>query len=425
MIGILLDEATRRVRDADACVMTDATISVARGPGHGEVVYRDGVRAHLRVEADGRRGFAVGNDRDAAAMVTEAIASAGSGPAGTLLRPSPSPLPEVVTAHRAAATLDARALNGLAENLDRRLTRDGRVVRTWVERSAGRVEVANSRGVLAGYDTTMVGVGLSVTRPAETGRLALTLHHAAVHAPGDEVLASLASEADEMLDAPVLEAPAPVAPHPIWLAPRALAVVLAPLRQSLLAQGVWSAHGAWHDRVGDRIVSDQLRLSDDSLADGRPGSRPIDDDGVVTQRRTLIDRGELKGALTDLEAAARFGVPATGHARLGGGPRPWIGWSNVVMDGGAAGSADLALAAQGGVLVRMLLPAAGDASHGRVTWVTPWAYKVEGDRVVGRYPRFVLRCAVYEALNRVLAVGTETRWIGGNCLPDLVLELGG
>jgi predicted Zn-dependent protease len=56
--------------------------------------------------------------------------------------------------------------------------------------------------------------------------------------------------------------------------------------------------------------------------------------------------------------------------------------------------------------------------------MTPWAYKIEGDRVVGRYPRFVLRCAVYEALNRVLAVGKETRWIGGHCLPDLVLEVG-
>jgi PmbA protein len=341
-----------------------------------------------------------------------------------LFRPVPSPLPEVVTAHPAAASLDARVLNGLAETLDRRLARDGRVVRTWAERSAGRVEVANSRGVMAGYDTTMVGVGLSVTRPAVTGRLALQLHHVAVRAPGDDVLALLATEADEMLDAPVLEEPPPAHPHPVWLAPRALAVFLAPLRQSLLAQGVWSAHGAWHDRVGDRIVSEQLQLADDSLADGRPGSRPIDDDCVVTQRRTLIERGVLLGALTDLEAAARFGVPATGHARLGRGPRPWIGWSNVVMDGGSALPADLALAAKGGVLIRMLPPAAGDASHGRVTWMTPWAYKIEGDRVVGRYPRFVLRCAVYEALNRVLAVGKETRWIGGHCLPDLVLEVG-
>ena len=72
-----------------------------------------------------------------------------------------------------------------------------------------------------------------------------------------------------------------------------------------------------------------------------PGTRPIDDEGVVTQRRVLVERGLLKGALADLEAAARFGIPATGHARQSGNSRTWIGWSNVVMEPGGASAADV------------------------------------------------------------------------------------
>jgi len=421
VIGPLLDAATRRVRNADACVMTDSTLSLSRAPHGVEAVHRDSLVSHLRVEDEGRRGVACGDDRDVGALVEAALAGAKSGPAGELLRPLPAPLPEVLSAHPGAGSLDARDLNAIAESLKSRIARADRVVHTWAERSSGRVDVANTRGVRAGYDTSVVGVGLSIATPAETGQLVLRLHQASVKTPDDAVVSSLAAEAEEWLAPPLLDEAPPEEPRPVWLAPRALAVFLAPLRHALLAHGVWSQHGVLAGRVGDRIVSDRITLADDSLAPGRPGSRPIDDEGVVTQRRGLIERGVLKGALADLESALRFGIPATGHARRGGGSRTWIGWSNVVMEPGGASAAELLQAAEGGVLVRGLNRAVGNPGHAKVSWSTPWAYKVEEGQIVGRYPRFVLRGAAIEMLNRVAAVGSERRWIGAHLLPDIVL----
>lgn len=421
MIAQLLDAATRRVKNADACVMSDSTQSVARSPQGTEAVFREALISHLRVEDEGRRGVASRDDRDVGALIASALASAKSGPSGELLRPVPAPLPSVVSAHQGAAALDVRGLQGITDALHARLARTGRVVHTWAERSVGRVEVANTRGVGAGYDATLVGSGLSVAVPGETGQLTLRLHEASVAVPDDSVLSALAQEAEEFLAPPLLESPPPDEPHPIWLAPRALAVLLAPLRHALLAHGVWSRHGALSGRLGDRIVSDQITLADDSLAPGRPGTRPIDDEGVVTQRRVLVDRGTLKGALADLEAAARFGIPATGNARRGGNSRTWIGWSNMVMEAGRASAGALRQAAEGGVFIRDLQPAVGNPGHGSVTWTTPWAYKVEKGELVGRYPRFVLRGAVIEMLNSVAAIGTERRWIGSYLLPDIVV----
>jgi TldD protein len=176
--------------------------------------------------------------------------------------------------------------------------------------------------------------------------------------------------------------------------------------------------------VGDRVLSDRITLADDALAPGRPGSRPIDDEGVVAQRRVVVKEGVLMGALVDLESAVRFGVPSTGSGKRGRGSRTWIGWSNAVMEPGDAADPDLLAAAEGGVLIRDLSPAAGNLSHGRAAWSTPWGYKVEKGRIAGRYERYELRGSLFEMLNRVVALGRESRWIGAHCLPGLVVAVG-
>ena len=424
MIGQLLDAATRRVRTADACVLVDQCVSVTSSSRGSESMHRDSFVAHLRVEDDGRRGTAARDDHDIGEMVASALQSAKTGPTGRLLRPLPAPLPSVLTSSPGAAAVGVRDLAALAESLRGRVTRNGRVVEAWAERSAGRVDVANSRGVLAGYDASMVGAGLTVGAPATSGRAVVRLRHVAAGLPDDAVIAGLAAEAEEFLEPPLLDEHPPDGPHRVLLTPRALAVFLAPLRQSLLAHGVWSAHGPWTGRVGDRILSERITLVDDALAPGRPGSRPIDDEGVITQRRVLVERGILKGALADLEAAARFGIPSTGSAKRGHGSRTWIGWSNVVMEPGEATETELLDAAEGGVLVRDLVPASGNLAHGRVAWSTPWAYKIEKGKVVGKYERYDLRGAVFEMLNRVSALGKENRWVGGNCMPGVVVGVG-
>jgi hypothetical protein len=63
----------------------------------------------------------------------------------------------------------------------------------------------------------------------------LGLHQAAVATPDESMLSALATEAEEFLAAPILDSPPPEPPYPVWLAPRALAVFLAPLRHALLA----------------------------------------------------------------------------------------------------------------------------------------------------------------------------------------------
>ena len=95
-----------------------------------------------------------------------------------------------------------------------------------------------------------------------------------------------------------------------------------------------------------------------------------------------------------------------------------------MMEPGDATETELLEAAEGGVLVRDLVPASGNLAHGRVAWSTPWAYKIEKGNVVGKYERYDLRGAVFEMLNRVSALGKENRWVGANGLPGVVVGVG-
>jgi predicted Zn-dependent protease len=323
-----------------------------------------------------------------------------------------------MTCYPACAALAPADLLGMARVLRDRLQAEGREVEAWVERSVGRVDVGNTRGVIAGYDVSLAGLGVRVRAKTPSGPAQLRLHDAGSGAPDEAMLAALVDEVEWRLAPPLLEESPPEG-ESIWFGPRAVAALVVPLCQALMAGRVWSDEGPFAGMVGERILSPQLTLTDDPLAPGRPGTCPVDDEGVVCRPITLIREGVLCGALADLATATRLGIPASGHGRRSPGGPPWTGWSNLRMEPGTAGPNGRVLLNEG-ILVRDLPLPAAECYDGRIALATPWAYQVKGGEVVGRYERLLLKGNVFEWLNRVEQVG-EGRWIGGRFLPNLVI----
>jgi predicted Zn-dependent protease len=148
----------------------------------------------------------------------------------------------------------------------------------------------------------------------------------------------------------------------------------------------------------------------------------VDDEGVVCRRIAVLEQGVLKSAPADLTTATRLGVPATGHGRRGLGGPPSTGWSNLEVLPGSNPSANGNLAIDHGILIRELPFPSGQCHEGRVALSTPWAYKVEGGEIVGRYDRLALKGDVFEWLNRVDTVGATSQWIGARKLPEIVIQ---
>lgn len=72
------------------------------------------------------------------------------------------------------------------------------------------------------------------------------------------------------------------------------------------------------ERMGQRVASELVTLCDSGASEHAPyavGTLPVDDEGVLTRRTVIIDRGVLSSYLHNRETAAHFGVSPTGNAR--------------------------------------------------------------------------------------------------------------
>lgn len=68
-------------------------------------------------------------------------------------------------------------------------------------------------------------------------------------------------------------------------------------------------------KLGMKIASDKVTLVDDGTVAGEWGSLGIDDEGVLTRKNVLIEKGILKGYLLDRINAKKMGLAPTGSGR--------------------------------------------------------------------------------------------------------------
>ncbi len=72
---------------------------------------------------------------------------------------------------------------------------------------------------------------------------------------------------------------------------------------------------AFSNLIGQRVASDTCTVVDDGTLPFRRGSLNIDDEGIPTTRTVLIEKGILRGYITDRLNARLMGIPLTGNGR--------------------------------------------------------------------------------------------------------------
>lgn len=417
MIAALAEELSRRAAAADFVYTTDNTLTVALdGAGDVAIEADDVAGLHVRVATAGRVGWAGGAAATPAAVVEAALRSARSGEALELMLPAPSALPEVTTVRSAGYRVDTPEILAVARALRDRIARPGRRVEVWAQQSWGAVAVANTRGVAARYPRAIWGVGAVVWTSDSPSDAPLRAETVETAPAGVEAVEALAGSIDHWLGWPVVE-PEAHGPTRAWLMPAAVRTLLWPVLGRLNGE-------AW---IGDARASftldPALSVVDDPLQPGRPGSRPICDDGVPTRPMVLVDAGRPRQGILDLLAACRSGLPATGHGvrRTLGAPR--AGFSNVRVLAGDATAEQLAAAVGDGLVVLELPWGPAPSRHSGVFRArAPWTFLLRRGEIVGRLPDAVLSGNAFDLLARVLAVGCDARWRGAWQLPSLAVE---
>jgi PmbA protein len=424
VIARLLEQAARRAEAADATLKSDETVTLLFEYGRlKSTAWSQERGVNLRVRAAGRLGVAGSTANDPAAVVEAALASAAIGDMVDLILPAPAPLPTVRTHSPATAAASVADLAALGQGLVERLTRDGCQVNVTVERSAGSVRVANSRGVEATYDVSTLSLAAEITRVAGDDVLMVGDHYAAVDLPTEHAVAALAESILRRVQWAERPAAPPRGELPVLFTPQGSTALFLPLRQAFLGKAVLQGISPLGGRRGERAFDPALTLVDDPWADGVAGSRAVDDEGVPTRRLALVDEGRVGDFIYDLETAARAGVPATGHARRATFGKPQASYSNLRVTPGELGWGELLARMPDGLIVDDLIGVGqGNVIGGAFSHPVALAYRVSNGEIIGRVKDAAVSGNSYELLRQIAGVGREAEWRGSLFIPAILLE---
>ena len=424
MIGPLLERAMRRAEAADATLKSDETLTLVFEAGRlKSTAFSQERGLNLRVSAEGRLGFAGTTGDDMDALLEAALASARVGDAVDLLLPAPAPLPSVTTWYPRAAAATLESLTDLGRGLVDRLTRDGCQVAVTVERSIGSVAVANTRGVAASYDVSVLTVAAEVTRVAGDDVLMVADYWASADFPDDSTTGSLAQSILQRIDWAAQPAGPPHGALPVLFTPQGAHAILLPLRQACHGKAVLQGISPLAGRQGDRMFDPALTIADDPFLEAAPGSRPVDDEAVPTRRSSLVQQGVVGEFIYDLETACRAGVPATGHARRSTFGKPQAAYSNLAVAAGPDAWDELLRRIPDGLLVDELIGVGqGNVIGGVFSHPVALAYRVVKGEIVGRVKDAAVAGNAYELLGRLGGLGRDVERRGSLLLPPILLE---
>lgn len=171
------------------------------------------------------------------------------------------------------------------------------------------------------------------------------------------------------------------------------------------------------DYLNKPIASELITIIDDGTMDKGIGSQPVDDEGVATRKKVIVDKGVLKMFIYNTYSAAKSGTASTGNAtRRGYSSIPGIGPTNFYMENGATEPADIIKEVKNGLFIMAtqgggVNPVNGNFSTGAMgLWIT------EGKKT-DPVANITLAGNIFDMLKGVDAVGNDLEFNGSIACP--------
>ncbi len=169
------------------------------------------------------------------------------------------------------------------------------------------------------------------------------------------------------------------------------------------------AGSAAKDRLGEKVASDLVTLVDSGVPEheGTPaGTLMVDDEGVLTRKAVILNRGVLESYLFDRETAAKFGFESFGNARaFEYSDEPFIRMRNTYIEPGDWDLEEMQ-EVDHGYLLKGAGPGQADAS-GEFMFGVQEAYRIERGEIGELLRGVTISGNAFDVLNTVDAVGRE------------------
>ena len=167
---------------------------------------------------------------------------------------------------------------------------------------------------------------------------------------------------------------------------------------------------AFSDLVGQRVASEVCTIVDDGTLPFRRGSLNMDDEGTPTSRTVLIEKGTLRGYITDRLNAELMGIPLTGNGRREDFksivlPR----MTNTFMLAGESNPEDIIRSVKQGLYAVSFGGGQVDITNGKFVFSASEAYLIEDGRVTKPVKGATLIGNGPEILKKVSMVGHDLK----------------
>ncbi|MGH9532322.1 MAG: metalloprotease TldD [Terriglobales bacterium] len=160
--------------------------------------------------------------------------------------------------------------------------------------------------------------------------------------------------------------------------------------------------------VGQRVASDKCTVVDNGTLPSRRGSLNVDDEGAPTQNTVLIEKGILKGYISDKLSARLMNIADTGNGRRESYEHiPMPRMTNTYMLAGEDSPQDILRSVKRGVYAVNFGGGQVDITSGKFVFSTSEAYLVEDGSITAPLKNCTLIGNGPDVLTRVSMVGSD------------------
>lgn len=170
------------------------------------------------------------------------------------------------------------------------------------------------------------------------------------------------------------------------------------------------------NKMGEQIAHPAVTALDDGTIPGAWGSLSIDDEGLPTQKTTLIENGILKSFIVD-----RMGEIKTGHKRTGSGRRqsykfaPASRMRNTFIQAGNHEFGELIDSVPHGIYAKKMGGGSVDPSTGQFNFAVQEAYLIENGKITKPLKGATLIGKGSDILTKISMVGKDLSLMAGMC----------
>jgi PmbA protein len=285
-----------------------------------------------------------------------------------------------------------------------------------ISSSIGKQQLFNSKGLDVSYNSSHYAASLSVTYINRDGSKIDTWEsESAMHGFDFQFLAK--KIIDKVITAKTVQS-CLSGKVPVLLVPTAFSRLLSFVASGLNARSVYKGISPFGDKLNEQVFSDNLTIIDDPALKGSPFSYSIDDEGIIAQKKVLIDNGVISNFVTDLKYSEKMNIEPMGNGTRGYASLPGPSFSNILVEPGDSHLEDIIKDMKVGIIAHQFIGLGqSNTLTGEFSANLDLAYLVENGKITGRIKDCMITDNIFNLLKEDFTLSHERERHGASVLP--------